>query len=108
MNKLQELLAEISNSSLYKELLEAKNLIISNPVYLEEYKEIQQLQKKLVQEEVKGEVTSSSKLRLEYLFRLEQLESKPLVKQYLSLLEEMNQLVHAVEEIINAQLNIFE
>ncbi|MDD3122558.1 MAG: YlbF family regulator [Candidatus Izemoplasmatales bacterium] len=108
MNNLQEILAEITNSSLYIELLEAKNIIASNPVYLEEYKEILMLQKKLVQEEVKNEVSTSSKLRLEYLFRLEQLKSKPVVKQYLALLDELNQLIHSVEGIINDQLNLFE
>ncbi|GEM_PF-1280845 len=105
MDKMDAFVEKLNKSDLYNHLIQMKAKIESNPLYLSRYQEILETQKKLVGHEFKGQSESALKVRLEYERKLAELTSDVLIHEYLTDLDEFNNLIHTVEDIFNESIN---
>jgi len=104
MKELKTLIEHIKSLTLYKELLFARERIISHQEYIETYHEIQKIQKELVHFEYYGKSEKIKETRLEYETRLEALMNEYIVSEYLRLLTEFTSFIHEIENIFNTNL----
>lgn len=105
MKELNTLIEHIKSLTLYKELLFARERIISHQEYIDTYHEIQTLQKELVHFEYYGKSEKMKNARVEYETRLEALMNEYVVSEYLRLLSEFTSLIHEIENIFNTSLH---
>ncbi|MBU1144408.1 MAG: YlbF family regulator [Firmicutes bacterium] len=105
MSKLTDLLDQFQSSSLVLELHNLKKKINTNPRYIEVFEEIKFLQKQMVQFEYYSKTSELSSKKRDYETHLNLLLSDPIVSEYLDKAEELNALLHQIQEIINNGLN---
>lgn len=104
MSKIDELYQELKTNEEIIRAQQLKNIITSLPEYLERFNQILALQKQIVNlEYTSGAIQLEAKSRYESL--LQELLESPVISEYLSTLEEINDLVQTISSLFNEVLN---
>ena len=97
LNKALELHNELLNHPLVIEYKKYKNLVNSNPKYKELDIELRKMQKDIINNYSEEHVNEYKKKKEEFL-------NDPILSKYLSLKEELNNLLITLQDIINYNL----
>lgn len=104
MSKIDELYQGLKTNEEINRAQLLKNIITSRPEYLEQFNQILTLQKQIVNLEYSsGAIQSDAKSQYESL--LQELLESPVISEYLSTLEEINDLVQTISSLFNEVLN---
>lgn len=104
MNKLDALFAMLESHPMIEEAAKWKSVIEAHPEWLERYRTMLTLQKRLVRETVdQSKKAEETKIEIDKL--LETLETTPAISAYLDALGELQEDFDAVAQILNQELN---
>ncbi|MBN2605515.1 MAG: YlbF family regulator [Bacilli bacterium] len=103
MNKLDNLLEELSKTEVIKRFKELEKFIDQDKKMHEDYQLLLALQKQMVQDETKhsNNLILSKKA---YELQREKLSKNLIIEEYLDLLDEINQDIQTIQEIINNEI----
>ena len=104
MSKIEELYQGLDSNEEIKRGRQLKAIIINHPEYLERFSRILALQKQIVNlEYTSGMVQTEAKAR--YETEIEELLESPVISEYLSTIEEINDLVQTIASLFNEVIN---
>lgn len=104
MNKLDELIKELTNSQSVVKYKKLENIINNNEVIRRKYDELLELQKALVKSE-NSVLIDTSIAQKNYDNHLSSLTSEPVISEYLSALEDVNEDLNMIQNIIEQEIN---
>jgi len=93
----------LKSLSQYRRLIELRKMIVENPDYLRLYSEYQILKRESVKSAVYGHNNTFQKEAEE---KLNLIMSDVILCEYVTLLEQLNELVQSVQEYINKSLQL--
>jgi cell fate (sporulation/competence/biofilm development) regulator YlbF (YheA/YmcA/DUF963 family) len=100
MSESPSLVQMIRDSELVERVKTFKAILDSRPDYLQEYRNLLSLQKRLIQADQHGNPKEADQIRKTYEEKLSELIGKPVVAEYLHGVEEFNELIREVSEIL--------